>query len=69
MLSFLHLDSIMWSLREVIVVSKIGGGKLLIYFPKAKERVSIALSSLEHGAFESIETVVFFMERDLAYLP
>jgi hypothetical protein len=57
----------LWFLREEIPVLLNGGGKLRLGFLKAKERALIVLSSLELGAFGSLEIGVFDWSSALPY--
>jgi hypothetical protein len=53
MLSYLQLVLIMSYLRQVMIASWTGGGKLHIWSLNAKEKVSTILSLLEDGALET----------------
>ena len=53
MLSYLQLVLIMSYLRQVMIASWTGGGKLHIWSLNAKEKVSTVLSLLEDGALET----------------
>ena len=69
MISYPNLALLLWYPREEMSALLTGGGKLPQRFPKAKEKGSIVLSSLEHGAFGTIEIDVFLMGLDLALNP